>query len=381
VDRPAAGPASPEAQAAPDAPPAWQARARFTGTGLEYFRIWVVHLLLTLLTLGVYSAWAKARKLRWFARHTELAGDRFDFTGAPWRILVGRVLALALVLLWGHSFDLSPAFGVTVLVLLCAVGPLLWAGAQRFRLTHLRWRGLAFGFEMPLAHTYAVCVPPLVVWALLPALPALQLPRVWLVGLLFVAVFGLPFAHARFVQAQRRHASFGSQRFDFESAVPGFYRAYARTASLAVVAISAMAGLTLVAVRAAGASSLPTAWIGLIAAGVSALIAWVLVWPFFVVRLQQTTWRHTRLGDVRFRNELDLRRLAPLVWKWTPLVLASAGLAWPFAAVALARLRVESVVVESGRPLDAVAASAAGAGPAPAAGDALADLLGVDFGW
>ena len=54
-------------------------RPVFTGEGAEYFRIWVVNLLLTLLTLGVYSAWAKVRKQRWFWQHTRLDGHVFDF--------------------------------------------------------------------------------------------------------------------------------------------------------------------------------------------------------------------------------------------------------------------------------------------------------------
>jgi uncharacterized membrane protein YjgN (DUF898 family) len=37
----------------------------FRGTGGEYFRIWIVNLLLTILTLGIYSAWAKVRQLRY----------------------------------------------------------------------------------------------------------------------------------------------------------------------------------------------------------------------------------------------------------------------------------------------------------------------------
>jgi uncharacterized membrane protein YjgN (DUF898 family) len=36
----------------------------FRATGSEYFRIWIVNLLLTLVTLGVYSPWAKVRRLR-----------------------------------------------------------------------------------------------------------------------------------------------------------------------------------------------------------------------------------------------------------------------------------------------------------------------------
>jgi hypothetical protein len=85
LDQPdlAAAPAYPDfAPAANDAAP--QAlRLTFTGSGAEYFRIWVVNLLLTLATLGIYSAWAKVRRLQYFDRNTQLAGATFDFHGAP----------------------------------------------------------------------------------------------------------------------------------------------------------------------------------------------------------------------------------------------------------------------------------------------------------
>ncbi len=55
----------------------------FTGTGAGYFGIWIVNLLLTIVTLGIYSAWAKVRRLQYFYRHTEIAGSSFDFHGSP----------------------------------------------------------------------------------------------------------------------------------------------------------------------------------------------------------------------------------------------------------------------------------------------------------
>lgn len=47
------------------APPYFHTPFRFTGNGREYFRIWIVNTLLTILTLGIYSAWAKVRKKRY----------------------------------------------------------------------------------------------------------------------------------------------------------------------------------------------------------------------------------------------------------------------------------------------------------------------------
>jgi hypothetical protein len=42
---------------------------RFTGSGGEYFRIWIVNLLLSIVTLGIYSAWATVRNRRPHSDH------------------------------------------------------------------------------------------------------------------------------------------------------------------------------------------------------------------------------------------------------------------------------------------------------------------------
>ncbi|MFT6387486.1 MAG: hypothetical protein ACJAUP_000857 [Cellvibrionaceae bacterium] len=39
---------------------------RFEGKGFEYFKIWMVNILLTIVTLGLYYPWAKVRHLRYF---------------------------------------------------------------------------------------------------------------------------------------------------------------------------------------------------------------------------------------------------------------------------------------------------------------------------
>ena len=56
----------------------------FRGNGGEYFRIWIVNLLLTIVTLGIYSAWAKVRRLRYFYGNTYLDGHPFEFQAGRW---------------------------------------------------------------------------------------------------------------------------------------------------------------------------------------------------------------------------------------------------------------------------------------------------------
>ncbi|MGU7802487.1 DUF898 family protein, partial [Escherichia coli] len=72
----------------------------FSGRGSEYFRIWIVNLLLSIVTLGIYSAWAKVRRLRYFYDNTSVAGASFDYHGNPVAILKGRILAVVLIVVY-----------------------------------------------------------------------------------------------------------------------------------------------------------------------------------------------------------------------------------------------------------------------------------------
>lgn len=71
---------------------------RFHGSASEYFGIWMVNLMLTIVTLTLYSPWVKARRMRYFYGNTQFLNHRFDFVAMPSRILLGRLFALELYL-------------------------------------------------------------------------------------------------------------------------------------------------------------------------------------------------------------------------------------------------------------------------------------------
>jgi uncharacterized membrane protein YjgN (DUF898 family) len=357
-------------------------RLEFTGIGAEYFRVWVVHTLLSLLTLGIYSAWAKARKARWFARHTLLLGDAFDYHAEPWRILVGRVLGLVLLAGYSFAFDWSFSAGLVMLGLLCALGPALFAGAQRFRLANTSWRGLRFGHSMPLLGAYRVGVPVLLVWTSGTVLTALHAPGPWLVaaglGLLAVA----PWAHARLKQIQHGHAHYAGRPFSFHTRFGGFYRIHASAFGIALVGGTVVGFIcSLLGGLVPGAAALPGFFIGLV---ITAVTLSLFVWPYFAARTQQLVWHHTRWGELRFHTRIESQGLRRLVIMQVLATLFTAGLYWPFAAVALARYRVGAMSVLSEQPLDEVLAAlppSAAPGDGRASGDAAADLFGLDLGW
>src|SRR5512132_4595905 len=68
---------------------------QFTGQAGEYFKIWIVNLCLSVVTLGIYSAWAKVRRKRYFYGSTLLQGSSFEYLGNPVAILKGRLIVLA----------------------------------------------------------------------------------------------------------------------------------------------------------------------------------------------------------------------------------------------------------------------------------------------
>src|SRR5437867_5664384 len=81
----------------------------FTASASEYFRIWIVNLGLTIVTLGIYSAWAKVRKRRYLYCHTLIGGEGFEYRAKPWPILKGRLIALGFLIAVFAAGNFVPA--------------------------------------------------------------------------------------------------------------------------------------------------------------------------------------------------------------------------------------------------------------------------------
>ncbi len=126
----------------------------FKGQGETYFGIWIVNIFLSIVTLGIYSAWAKVRTKRYFYGSTELAGDVFEYHGTPGQILKGRLVALVCVLVWALVSQTSgPISAIMLLGFYLALPWLLWSNA-RFDSAMTSYRNVHFSFEGSLALAY-----------------------------------------------------------------------------------------------------------------------------------------------------------------------------------------------------------------------------------
>ena len=210
------------APAAASVPAPVQARLEapllFTGNGAEYFRIWVVNTLLSIATIGIYSAWAKVRKSSYFLRNTRLLGDGFEFTGDPLAILRGRLAALALLGFYSFAYDFSLALGLFATATLVVLAPLLFAGAMRFRLHNTRWRAMRFAFTATRADAYRAVLIVMALWSLAPVVVALG-SESSLMAVSATTLLLLPWIHHRLKAFQHRHVAFAGHRSGFRSAV------------------------------------------------------------------------------------------------------------------------------------------------------------------
>lgn len=143
----------------------------FTGDSREYFKIWVSNNFLTMLTLGIYSAWAKVRRLQYFYGNTYLADSSFRFTALPTRVLMGRLIAAALFVLYVVADELQTTLANTVFFLLIVgylcFSPILTVLVFSFKLRYSEWRGLKFRFHRDFKRAYKVYLGPNILMALI----------------------------------------------------------------------------------------------------------------------------------------------------------------------------------------------------------------------
>lgn len=146
----------------------------FTGSGSEYFRIWILNLLLTIVTLGFYFPFAKARRLRYFHGNTLVGGHALGFHGDPWKMLRGYVLMLVFAGAYAGAGHFSPVAGAVAAVAFALLWPALWQSSLRFRLANTSWRGLRLRFSGSLGGAYAALLPLLLPVAVIVAAGAIS---------------------------------------------------------------------------------------------------------------------------------------------------------------------------------------------------------------
>ena len=312
----------------------------FTGTAGEYFRIWIVNLLLSIATLGIYSAWAKVRRLRYFYGHTSIDGSAFGYHASPIAILKGRLVAYGVVLVLTVLGQIAPLVVVVFYLPLIALMPAVLVRGLRFRAHNSSYRGIRFGFDGRMADAYAVFL-------------GLPLAGMLTLGLLYPYVVK---RQREFVIANTRHG-----RSSFQLPLPAWpvYRIYLVAAMCGIllfgVPVAMFAGAEVAeALRGSAEEPAPLNPIALVAI----LLLYLGIGVVAVgirTTFENLAWKHTTIDGHHFESRLEIGRMFGIYVSNMLAIGFSLGLAVPWARVRLARYRAESLSMLPAGPIVAQA--------------------------
>jgi len=338
-------------------------QVRFEGKAGEYFGIWIVNVILTVITIGIYSAWAKVRSNRYFYGNTYLDGSAFEYTADPVNILKGRAFAVALLIALQVGGRLAPQAASIAVLGVVLLFPALLVMALRFRMFHTRWRGIRFGFRPDFRSAYLLFLPMLLIASLfiglsvlMPVQPDPQAPLpplvIWFAmaqfAVLLIAMLAFPWWQNRYYAFMGNRTRYGSHGFAYTGGAGGLYRVYL-VAGLLFLAGPLCGGAlfwllrpVLVPVAAISVAMIPMA------------ILYAASMAYMLAARTNLIYSRLAVGDASLTSRLRFRRMFFLYATNTVAIVLSLGLAIPWAKIRMARYRAETLTVTA-TSLDAFA--------------------------
>ncbi|MFM9879010.1 MAG: YjgN family protein [Burkholderiaceae bacterium] len=386
----------------------------FSGRGGEFFRVWLVNLLLTIVTLGLYTPLARRRTAQYFFSHTQVAGSPLEFTAEKRKMLMGFLLLVVLYIAFKLAADTGQDVAVSLFLLGGALlAPYFWGSAMRFRLASTRWRGVRLQFTARWGTVYKASWPVFVfalVWIAFaflaladapasavdlaaknprPALPTLTTwgPVLLLLALVasMLCIIRLEFNYKSLMVAKAR---IGSQLGHWKPVYGDFVRIWLATLGVFLACVL-LVGLLLGALVGGSAGLLAgdggfglvklLLILGLVVAFVFVLLfASAPARAYREARMFQLVWNNVGVSQIaRFRCALGTRAYVLLRVKNLLLTLLTLGFYRPFAMVSEYRMKAESVTLHVKGGLDQLVGQLVR--QQDALGDAVADVLGLDF--
>jgi uncharacterized membrane protein YjgN (DUF898 family) len=349
-------------------PPSKQYPFLFTGNASEYFRIWIVNIFLSIITLGIYSAWAKVRKLRYLYGNTNLDGAAFEYTADPIKILKGRVIAVVALALFGSSQAIPVLYIILAILIFLAV-PWLVVKSRMFNLANTRHRNVRFNFSS----TYGKSAN---VFILGPILSYVTL------GL------GYPWYVARKSKFLIDNTRYGTTPMRLNTQTGQFYPIFIILflGSFGVLIVVGILAAILIggSIFIGGAKAAAASNIGLLS--ILPIIVIGLIYILFLVgarsymqsAIGNLIWNNASLGEHRFQSTLKFVDLLRINFVNTLAIVFSFGLLIPWATVRSLRYRLQNTSLVAHGSLDDIAA--AEEQKSNAVGEEIGDFFNVDVG-
>jgi len=278
----------------------------FTGTGGEYFKVWIVNILLSIVTLGIYSAWAKVRRKKYLYGNTRLKGAAFEYLADPLKILKGRLIVIGFFLLSYAATYVFPVIQIVFTLLFIVALPWVIVRTLMFNARNSAIRNIRFGFKGRVKDA---------------ALVYLWWP--------FVAVFTLgiifPYVYYRQKKFIVENSTYGTTRFVFTATSREYYRLFMSAIIPLLIGI--------LAVAAAGFLFAPLSGLVMVA-------LYLYMFAFYSVKTTNLLYNTSSIAHNQFRAGLKIVPYLMLVLTNTLATALTLGIFSPWAVIRTLRYRL-----------------------------------------
>jgi len=356
----------------------------FNGNAVEFFKIWIVNIFLMIFTLGLYSPWAKVRKLRYLYGNTYLDDNRFDYLADPVRILKGRLVSVTALVGYYLAWDFYPDAGMALLVIGALLLPFALVTATSFQMRNTSYRNIRFSFQSAYKTIYRQLAAPLGIVLILTGIaytifdlnwiPAyesnpgdVELVKSDFITLIFLLVLMPVIPYFDYLRAGFivNHTQFGNLDAEFEGAVWSFYKIYLQAVLIFILIVTLLAssigGLVFLLTFYAETDSaelFTNQSFGVIFVTIFYLLNFIVV-AFLKARRTNLIYQQTIFGDyaskIQIVSKIKTWRLCWIYISNTLLVLISLGMLIPWAKIRTTRYFATCVEIES-RGLDTIKA-------------------------
>lgn len=298
----------------------------FRGNGTEYFKIWIVNVLLTVVTLGIYSAWATVRNKRYFLSNTYLDDSNFRYLAEPLAILKGRLIAIAAFIVLSVVATLFPIVGGVLYIALIFAMPYFVNQSLAFNHRMTSYNNIQFRFKA----SYGEAFMALFVWPLLGLIT---------LGLLY------PQAFVKINQYVVNNSAYGTSKFKFEASFKDYGIIFLIMLGVGLVVGGISWGINAIAP----------------ALGVLSIILMSLMYLglflYFTVQTTSLFYRSTTLAGHGFEANLTMIGLAKVILINLFLTLITFGLYLPAAKVRMTKYVCSCIQMNAVGSLDNFAAA------------------------
>ena len=334
----------------------------FHGSGKEYFKIWITNLLLTIITLGIYSAWAKVRTKRYFYGNTVLDNSAFEYHGNPIAILKGKLLSWFMLAISIALTQFFPTASFLILfVVASVVGPWVICKSLSFNAKVSSYRNVHFGFDggTKTLYFYFVAIPSAIllttavlIWLFTDndEMTLQQWAQHLTIG--FAAIYLIfPYLQAKMAEYYFNHHLFGLSRFSAKIETWFYYKIYLKLILILLpifaIMVFGLIGVVKLIQVSGNPADLNQYSTQIIAFVFVALLFNIFVRAFFVARVRNYTIGRLELEpNMVFSSNLRVMKLMSLYFTNLLLIIVTFGFAYPWAKIRLTHYLLQTIHLE-----------------------------------